>query len=485
MAIVGDAVNLFEASWFYWAIGVALGLPAGLIILTEIHQALVRRKSYLAGPVNLLRNYLLPVAALLALLVGATQIPAENTWVRIIATAGGFVVLVLVMSGLNSVLFQGAPEGSWRKRLPSILIDITRLLLIAVGLAIILSFVWGVKITGLLAALGVGSVVVGLMLQNAVGQVVSGMLLLFERPFGIGDWLTVGMSRGQVVEVNWRAVHIAKVGGVEIIPNSVLAGTSFTNLSKPAGQPHTLLIVTTFLSTDPPDQVRALLTRVGNALPQLMEGVEASTNAVGPATQWAGSATQYSTSVGVKTPPDVFSAKSDFLRWIWYAARREGLHLDGASDDFSTPERVEAAMLDVVAPALRLTEADRELLTPHARMVRYGAGEAMQHKGQVPQGILFLTAGSVELTTTDSSGLNVAVATFYDGSFLGLTALTRQPSFADAYALEEVTALQLDREHLEEVVARKPVLLQDLGRRIDEQRGVVTRALKREEMAGH
>ncbi|MGB0973092.1 MAG: mechanosensitive ion channel family protein, partial [Mycobacterium sp.] len=345
-------MNLLGTSWFYWALGVAIGLPVGLIILTELHRVLVRKKSNLARPVNLLRNYLLPLAALLALLVGATQIPVGNTWVRIITTAAGFVVVVLALSGLNSVLFQGAPEGSWRKRLPSIFVDITRLLLIAVGLALILSNVWGVKVTGLLTALGVGGVVVGLMLQNAVGQVVSGMLLLFERPFEIGDWLMVAQTRGQVIEVNWRAVHLAKVGGLEIIPNSILAGTSFTNLSRPDG-PHTLLIVTTFLSTDPPDQVCTLLTRVARALPQLAEGVEPSTLAVGPATQWAGSATQYSTSVGVKSAPDVFSAKSDFLRWIWYAARREGLHLDGASDDFSTPALVEAAMRDVVAPALR------------------------------------------------------------------------------------------------------------------------------------
>ena len=473
---------MLGASWFYWAVGVAVGLPLGLIILTELHQGLVRRQSYLAGPVNLLRNYLLPLLALLALLVGATQVPIGNTWVRIIATVAGFMVVVLALSGLKSVLFQKAPEGSWRERMPSIFVDLARLTLIVVGLALILSNIWGVKVTGLLTALGVGGVVVGLMLQNAVGQVVSGMLLLFERPFRIGDWLLVAQTRGQVTEVNWRAVHLAKVGGLEVIPNSVLAGTSFTNLSRPAGVPHTLLIVTTFLSTDPPDQVCALLTRVARALPQLKEGSEPSTLAVGPATTWAGSATQYSTSVGVNSAPDVFSAKSDFLRWIWYAARREGLQLDGASDDFSTPARADAAMREVVAPALRLTEADRESLTPHARIVRYGAGEALQRMGEVPTAITFLTAGSVQLTEYDADGSEAAGVTLYEGSFVGLTALMRQPSFATAYALEEVTALELDREHLEEVLIRKPVLLQDLERIIDEQRSKISQARQREEL---
>ena len=43
------------------------------------------------------------------------------------------VVLVLLLSGTNATLFQGAPEGSWRKRIPSIFLDVARFALIAVG----------------------------------------------------------------------------------------------------------------------------------------------------------------------------------------------------------------------------------------------------------------------------------------------------------------------------------------------------------------
>lgn len=53
-------MNVFHASWFYWAVGIAVGLPVGLILLTELHHTLVRRSSRLARQVSLLRNYLLP-----------------------------------------------------------------------------------------------------------------------------------------------------------------------------------------------------------------------------------------------------------------------------------------------------------------------------------------------------------------------------------------------------------------------------------------
>ncbi|MBV8787961.1 MAG: hypothetical protein JOZ00_14890 [Mycobacterium sp.] len=46
-----------------------------------------------------------------------------------------------------------------------------------------------------------------------------------------------------------------------------------------------------------------------------------------------------------------------------------------------------------------------------------------------------------------------------------------QPAVVEA--LEEVTALEVDREHLVDLVMRKPLLLQELGRTIDERRARV------------
>jgi CRP-like cAMP-binding protein len=74
------------------------------------------------------------------------------------------------------------------------------------------------------------------------------------------------------------------------------------------------------------------------------------------------------------------------------------------------------------------------------------------------------------LTAVTREGSVVAVGDLDEGSFLGVSALTRQPNRADAHALQEVTALQIDREHLVEVVMGKPLLLQELGRTIDERR---------------
>lgn len=102
----------------------------------------------------------------------------------------------------------------------------------------------------------------------------------------------------------------------------------------------------------------------------------------------------------------------------------------------------------------------------------------MQYEGVVPKGMTFLIAGSVRLTTTGDDGAVVPVGTLTEGAFLGVTTLTRQANPTGAYALEEVTALEIDREHLEEIVMHKPVLLQELGRLIDERQLKARRATR-------
>jgi CRP-like cAMP-binding protein len=89
----------------------------------------------------------------------------------------------------------------------------------------------------------------------------------------------------------------------------------------------------------------------------------------------------------------------------------------------------------------------------------------------------FIVNGRVRLVVTGEDGAIIPVRTLEEGDFLGQTALTREAVAASAYALEEVTVLQIDREYIEELVARKPLLLHDIGRAIEERRASLRRAL--------
>ena len=458
---------LLDEGWMWWAVAIALGVPLLLIVLTELVNTLSRRGNPAAGPLRLLRNWIVPVGGLLALLVFAFQTDIDNPWPRVVATLFGFLVILLVLSGFNVALFANAKEGSWRERIPTIFVEIVRLLLVVVGLAFLFQWVWGADVGGLIATLGVTSIVIGLALQNAVGGVISGLLLLFEQPFKIGDWLDVGSVRGRVVEVNWRAVHIDTGAGIQIIPNSTLSGASFTNLSQPEGPKHVTTSVK-FTTDDPPHEVIALLLEVADSLPMRMEGERATADYAG------GGA--YSVTLPIASPALEQQALSLYLGWLWYAARRRGLALDGdATDPIAEPGQLEKA-LEIVGPTLHLGDSERALVLSTARLERYGTGEIVLPTGVVPDEIRFVVHGRARLAA-EAAGGRIEFATVEPGDYLGQTALTREKTLTTAVAADVLTVLAVPLATVDELVRQRPRLAAEIGASIELKRKMASEAL--------
>jgi hypothetical protein len=330
--------------------------------------------------------------------------------------------------------------------------------LILVSLALLFTWVWNVDVGGLFTALGVTSIVIGLALQQAAGSVVTGLLLLFEQPFQLGDWLEVDGTRGQVIEVNWRAVHVDTHAGVLIIPTASLAGSTFTNLSKISGV-HTAQVEVPFSTDDAPQEVLALLRRVGGDLPDVPKGMKASALPLGGA--------RYSVTIPVRSPAEEEETVGLFLVWLWYAARRAGLHLDGdLTDDYATPERL-ADSLARVASSLQLSTETAAGLVSRARLERYGSGEILQRAGALPDGMRVIISGTGRLSIPLSDGALLRIAQLGERDLLGLTAITRGVTTATAVAITDVTVVVLSTELLDELVSGNPALARQIGDALD------------------
>jgi small-conductance mechanosensitive channel len=460
-------MSFFADATIWWVIAFAIGIPLALVVLTEVIGWLQQRSHPAVGPLRLLRNWVIPVTGLLVLLTFAVQSPADQVWVRVVATVFGLLLILLVLSSFNVALFANARSGSWRERTPKIFIEIARLILIIVGLALLFRFVWGADVGGVVAALGVTSIVIGLALQNAVGGVISGLLLLFEQPFQIGDWLTVGGVTGRVIEVNWRAVHLDTGTGVQVIPNSSLATSSFANLSRPAG-PHRASIDVKFTTDDPPHDVVQLLMEVAESLPERVPD-QATT-----VTYSGGGA--YSVTVPLPGPAQVGSSMSLYRSWLWFAARRRGLALDGdASDPIAEPGQLERA-LDVVAPTLHLGDTERELVLGSSRLERYGAGEIVLAAGVRPDHIRFIISGHAALMV-EAAGSRIQFGAAEPGDYIGQTALTRERALSTAIAADLLTVLVVPLATLDTLVSSRPLLASEIGTSIELKRKAASEAL--------
>jgi small-conductance mechanosensitive channel len=462
--------DLLSQPWFWPAAVIVVVLPIVLLALTELQNALVRAGSAAAKIVALLRNFVVPVGGLLLLLSTATNVKApEFTWTRVVATVFGFLVILVLLSGLNFAFFVTARRGTWRHRLPSIFVDMARVLVIVISLAVLFSVVWNADVGGLFTALGIGSIVIGLALQNAVGSILSGLLLLFEQPFQLDDYLVTAYGKGKIVEVNWRAVHLDTGNGIRVVPNSALADGSFVNITRSA-DPYEASTIVRFASDDPPQEVVDLLLSTAADLPRRHPDADPSASPVGKS--------KYAINIPVIGPHDESKTLGTFRLRLWYAARRADLHLDDdLTDNFRTDERLLAA-LRLFAPALYLNGEDADALADKVRLERYGEGEVVQRAGGVPDGMRFLLDGSATLGTPLADGSILPIARLGRKDMLGLAALTRQMVATTATATTDLSLLFVPVAVLDTLVKTRPALARDIGIEIDNRRELALKALK-------
>ncbi len=70
----------------------------------------------------------------------------------------------------------------------------------------------------------------GFGMQTMVKNLISGLMILFERPFRLGDLVEVGSIRGRVTEIGVRASVVRDTKGVEtLVPNSTFVEQNVTN----------------------------------------------------------------------------------------------------------------------------------------------------------------------------------------------------------------------------------------------------------------
>lgn len=466
MSAVSD---IFAQPWFWPALIVTVGLPVVLIVLTEVCNALSRRGSRAAPIVLMVRNYLVPVAAILVLISQPGAWAGSGTWPRVVTTILGLLVILVAINAANHLVFHRGAKGSWRDRFPTIFSDLIRFVFIIVGIALLLWWVWDADVAGVFAALGVTSIIVGLALQNAVGSIITGLLLIFESPFEMGDWIETGSVRGQVVEVNWRAVHLDTGNGIVVMPTASLAGGSFTNLSRSA-EPYAAQAEFAFGTDDAPGRVREVLVSVARDIPLASPDREPRAKTLGGA--------RYRISIPLRTPADRGAVLDAFSTRVWYAARRADLSLDGdATDDWRTPARLQDA-LHQIAPLLSLRPIDAGSLASGARLERYCAGEVLLRPGPAPSATRFIIDGDAVLGLQTDQGF-VEVTRLGRDDAVGLTALTRHAAVARVVALTDVDVVAIPVDLLDDVVRAHPVLAREIVRESENRAQLAREALAR------
>ena len=98
--------------------------------------------------------------------------------------------------------------------------------------AILVLWTFDIDITGLLAGLGVGALIIGFALKDILENWVSGLLIMSGKTYGIGDVIKVGDLTGVVTDISLRTTKLKTYDRNEIIiPNSTLLKEKIINVT--------------------------------------------------------------------------------------------------------------------------------------------------------------------------------------------------------------------------------------------------------------
>ena len=143
-------------------------------------------------------------------------------------------------------------------------------------IGIVLSFLlaimaMGGNMTNLTVIAGALSVGIGFGLQNVINNFVSGIIILFERPFKVGDWVNIGGEEGKIKQINIRSTELETFKKTSVIvPNATLLSSSVINMTH--GNNWTRLNVSVGVSygTDV-EKVRDILIECAKANPKVLK----------------------------------------------------------------------------------------------------------------------------------------------------------------------------------------------------------------------
>lgn len=106
---------------------------------------------------------------------------------------------------------------------------VTQLTLWSMAVIVILG-IWQVNVSGLLIGAGFLGIVLGMAARQTLGGMLAGFVLMFARPFEVGDWVEIGEREGIVTDITIINTRIRTFEGeYVVVPNDVVRGEMITN----------------------------------------------------------------------------------------------------------------------------------------------------------------------------------------------------------------------------------------------------------------
>ena len=117
-------------------------------------------------------------------------------------------------------------------RLVPFIDKVLRAVVVIMGVLMVLQQA-GVRITSILAGLGIGGLAIALAAKDMLANVFGTITIVGDYPFDVGDWIKTPDVEGTVEDIGFRSTRVRTFGNSLVsVPNAKLAGSAIENFSR-------------------------------------------------------------------------------------------------------------------------------------------------------------------------------------------------------------------------------------------------------------
>ncbi|MEU5595909.1 mechanosensitive ion channel family protein [Streptomyces sp. NPDC020298] len=209
----------------------------------------------------------------------------------------------------------------------TIFVNITRVLVLAIGFLVVLQTL-GISIAPLLTALGVGGLAVALALQDTLANLFAGIHILASKTVQPGDYIRLNTGEeGYVVDINWRQTTVRQLSNnLVVVPNGELAKSNMTNYTRPEQQLTILVQAGVSYDSDLDHVERVTMEVIAETMTDVTGAVPDHEPAIRFHT-FGDSRIGFTIILGVGEFSDQYRVKHEFIKRLHRRYREEGIRI--------------------------------------------------------------------------------------------------------------------------------------------------------------
>ena len=209
----------------------------------------------------------------------------------------------------------------------SILVTLIELIVYITGFLFLLQS-FGVSITPLLTALGVGGLAVALALQDTLANLFSGINILLSKQIKMGDFIKLSTGEeGTVIDMNWRNTAIKQLSNnMIVVPNLKIASSILINYALPYSECSVVIPVGVSYDSDL-EQVERITSAVAKEVLLETEGGVSNFEPFIRYVSFAQSSITFNVILRAKHVTDQSLIQHEFIKRLHVRYRQEGIEI--------------------------------------------------------------------------------------------------------------------------------------------------------------